>query len=89
MLRMLLEGFFWGLTACLTTLELLFAWGWLRGTLYVMKYGAAENPYAAEEAEIMGLCALLLLPLTLAALAWVVYKMILRCKNRALARTER
>ena len=89
LLRMLLAGFSWGLAACLTIVELLLAWGWLWGTLYVMKYGAEENPYAAEDAEIMGTCALLLLPLALAALAWVVYRVILRRKNRAGARTER
>lgn len=89
LLRMVLTGLSLGLAACLTTLELLLAGGWLRGTLYVMRYGAAENPYAAEDAEIMGICALFLLPLALAALAWVVYRMILRRKNRAGARTER
>ena len=88
LLRGLLNGLLWGLTACLTALELLLAWGWLRGTLYVMQYGAEENPYAAEDAEIAGICALLLLPLVLAALAWAVYQVILN-KNRAKARSKR
>ena len=79
------SGLLLGLTACLTALELLFAWSWLSGTLYVMRWGAAENPYAAEDAEIAGICALLLLPLLLAALAWTGYRM----KKRAEARTER
>ena len=87
--RMLLTGALWCAAACLTALELMLAWGWLRGTLYVMRYGAAENPYAAEDAEIAGICALLLLPLTLAALAWAAYRTFLRCKDRAGARSER
>lgn len=82
-LGMLLTGFLWGLTACLTTLELLFVWAWLRGVLYVMKYGAAENPYAAEDMEIAGICALTLLPLFLTALAWAVCRIVLRSKKRA------
>ena len=61
--------------ALLTALEGLLAWLWGRGTLYVMRAGAAENPYAAEDAEIAGLCALLLLPLCLAA--WALYKVVL------------
>ncbi len=80
---MLLTGFLWGLTACLTTLELLLACGWLRGMLYVMKYGAAGNPYAAEDMEIAGICALALLPLSLAALAWAVCRIASRSKKRA------
>lgn len=88
-LRIIFTGFFLGLAVCLTTLEFLLAWGWLRGTLYVMKYGAGENPYAAEDAEIMGICALALLPLALAALAWAVYRTILQYKNRAEAQAER
>ena len=82
---MLLTGLLLGLTACLAALEAVLAWGWLRGSLYVTRWGAAENPYAAEDAEIAGICALLLLPLLLAALAWTGYRM----KKRAEARTER
>ncbi len=77
------------LTAALAGLELLLFRAWLRGTLYVIRYGAEENPYAAEDAEIAGICALLLLPLCLAALAWSVYKAVLRRKKRAGARLER
>ena len=87
LLGMILTGLSWGLAACLTTLELLFAWGWLRGTLYVMRYGAAENPYAAEDAELMGIFALVLLPLAAAALGWALYRTV--CKKRAEARSER
>ena len=68
LLRLLFEGIFWGLTACLTVMEILFAVSWLRGTLYVMSAGIEDNPYAAEEAEIAGICALYLLPLLLVAL---------------------
>lgn len=77
------------LTAALTGLEALLAWGWLRGTRYVTTYGKLENPYAAEDAEIMGICALLLLPLWLAALGWTVYGLVLRRKKRANARKKR
>ena len=87
------RGLLWAagaaLTAALTGLEALLAWGWLRGTRYVMTYGKLENPYAAEDAGIMGICALLLLPLWLAALGWTVYGLALRRKKRANARTER
>ena len=48
-----------------------------------------ENPYAAEDAELAGLCALILLPLWLAALAWAVYETVLWWKKRAGARMER
>ncbi|MCX4372040.1 MAG: hypothetical protein OSJ58_09465 [Dysosmobacter sp.] len=77
------------LAAVLTGLEVLLAGAWLRGTLYVMKFGALENPYAAEDAEIAGLCALVLLPLWLAMLAWTVYRAVLWWKKRAGARTVR
>ena len=77
------------LTAALTGLEALLVWVWLRGTMYVMKFGKAENPYAAEDAEVAGLCALMLLPLCLAALAWAVYETVLWWKKRAGARMER
>lgn len=79
---MLLTGFLWGLAGCLTVLELLLGWSWLRGMLYVMRYGAAENPYAAEDMEIAGICALLVLPLFLAALAWAVYRVVIHRKKR-------
>lgn len=82
-LGMLLTGFLWGLTACLTALELLLAYGWLRGMLYVMRYGAAGNPYAAEDMEIAGACALAFLPLSLAAMAWAVCRIVLWRKKRA------
>ena len=74
--------------AVLLPLEALLAWAWLRGTLYVQKYGAAENPYAAEDAEIAGFCALVLLPLCLAA-GWAAYQWFYAWKKRAQARTER
>ena len=87
------RGLLWAagaaLVAVLTGLEALLAWGWLQGTRYVMAYGKLENPYAAEDAGIMGICALLLLPLWLAALGWTAYGLVLRRKKRANARTER
>ena len=87
------RGLLWAvgaaLTAALTGLEALLVWGWLRGMRYGMTYGKLENPYAMEDAEIMGICALLLLPLWLAALGWMVYGLGLRRKKRANARTKR
>ena len=79
----------WTAAAALTGLEGLLAGHWLRLARYVARWGAAENPYAAEDAEILGICALALLPLVLAALAWAVYETVLRRKTRAGARTER
>lgn len=79
----------WTLAAGMAGLEALTAWAWLRGTRYVMRCGAEADPYAAEDAEIAGICALLLLPLVLAALAAAVYGTILWCKDRAGARSER
>lgn len=77
------------LTAALAGVEALLAWAWLRGTLHAARYGRAENPYAAEDADIAGICALLLLPLCLGALAWAVRETVLWWKTRAKARTER
>ena len=70
------------LTACLTALEAALAAGWIRMSRYVEAAGAAENPYAAEDMEIAGICALALLPLCLAALAWAVYRVVIHCKKR-------
>ena len=52
----------------------------------MLRCGAAENPCAAGDAELMGLFALALLPLALAALAGTVYRTVLRYKKRAGAR---
>ena len=79
----------WVLAAALTALEALLVILWLKGTLYVMEYGRAENPYAAEDADIAGICALLLLPLALAALLWAACRIRSWYKSRAKARTER
>lgn len=77
----LARGVLWTLAAALTGLEALLGLAWLRGTLYVMEFGAAENPYAAESTEIAGLCALMLLPLALAAAVWIVYRAVIHCKG--------
>ncbi|MEY8386872.1 hypothetical protein AALC17_06160 [Oscillospiraceae bacterium 38-13] len=82
-------GISWAAAALLTALEAPLAWGWIWGTRYVLKYGAEENPYAAEDAEIMGILALAVLPLFLAALTWAVYETVCWCKKRAEARSER
>jgi hypothetical protein len=84
LLKILLTGLLLGLTACLTVLELLLAGNWLWGTLYILQYGAAENPYAAEDAEITGILAIYLLPLVLAAWAGTVFWIMLRYKSRVL-----
>ena len=73
----------WALTAALTALEALLVWSWLWGVGYVAEFGAAENPYAAEDMEIAGICALALLPLALAALAWAARRIVLWGKKRA------
>ena len=78
----------WALTAALTALEALLVWSWLGGVRYVAEFGAAENPYAAEDMEIAGICALALLPLFLAA-AWALCRIVLRSIKRAGARSER
>ena len=74
LLRRLEAGVCLVLALALTGAEVWLAWSWLRGTLYVMRAGAAENPYAAEDADIAGLCALLLLPLGI--IAWAMYKVV-------------
>ena len=75
----------WAAAVPLAGLEGLLAWNWLWGTAYVLKYGAAENPYAAEDAEIAGIVALLVLPLFTAALVWAVYGTIEWRKERVQA----
>lgn len=48
-------------------------WLWLSGMLYVEKYGAADNLYAAEDAWAAGVFALCLLPLCLLFLALSIF----------------
>ena len=76
-------------TAALTGLEGWLFRAWLQGSRYLAQYGRAENPYAAEDTDLAGLCALLLLPLCLGALAWAVWEVLLWWKTRAKARTKR
>ena len=73
----------WAAAVPLAGLEGLLAWNWLWGTAYVLKYGAAED------AEIAGIVALLVLPLFTAALVWAVYGTIEWRKERVQARSER
>lgn len=82
-LRRLGLAVLWALTAALTVLEALLVWSWLWGVGYVAEFGAAENPYAAEDMDIAGICALALLPLALAALAWAARQIVLWSKKRA------
>ena len=65
LLRRLEAGVCLVLALALTGAEVWLAWSWLRGTLYVMRAG---------DAEIAGLCALLLLPLGI--IAWAMYKVV-------------
>lgn len=87
-LRRLGLAMLWVLAAGLTALEASLFWIWLQGARYVAEYGAAENPYATEDMEIAGICALALLPLFLAA-AWALCRIVLRSIKRAGARSER
>ena len=73
----------WTLAVLLSAAEALLFWSWIQGTQYVARYGAAENPYAAEDAEIAGICAMILLPLVLAAVALAVYCTVFGRKKRA------
>ena len=73
----------WALAVLLTAAEALLARSWIEGARYVARYGAAENPYAAENAEIAGICALLLLPLVVSAAALAVYCTVYGRKKRA------
>ena len=52
-------GLLWLFTLAAGSLESCCVWIWLSRTAYVGRWGGAENPYAAEEAEIAGACALL------------------------------
>lgn len=47
----------WIITAFLALFEVLCVYLWIDGTLYVMKWGAEENPYAAEDAWAAGVFA--------------------------------
>lgn len=44
----------WLVTAFLAVVEAFCIYLWISGTLYVMKWGAEENPYAAEDAWTAG-----------------------------------
>jgi len=63
----------WTLTALAGVLELTLLWLWRRGVGYVDRFGAVENPYAAEKMELAGGGALLLLPLLGLLLIWAVW----------------
>lgn len=53
-------GLCWLAAALFTFLEGLCLYLWITGTLYVMKWGAEENPYAAEDAWAAGVFASIL-----------------------------
>ncbi len=52
-------AFCWLVAAGLALLEGSCVYLWVTGTLYVMKWGVEENPYAAEDAWVAGVFALL------------------------------
>lgn len=52
-------GLVWLTTLGVGALESCCVWVWLSRTVYLERWGAAGNPYAAEEAAIAGFCALL------------------------------
>ena len=63
----------WAVAAFLALLEAFCVYLWVSGTLYVMKWGAEENPYAAEDAWTAGVFSTMrALPLLL-TLALAVY----------------
>ena len=88
-LRRLGLAMLWVLAAGLTALEASLFWIWLQGARYVAEYGAAENPYAAEEAWLLGTCAGILFLPAAALLAWGIYQAWGCWKKRAEAREER
>ena len=53
-------AFCWLAAAFFTFLEGLCLYLWITGTLYVMKWGAEENPYVAEDAWAAGVFASIL-----------------------------
>ena len=53
-------GVCWAGAAFFAFLEGLCLYLWITGTLYVMKWGAEENPYAAEDAWAAGVFASML-----------------------------
>lgn len=56
----------WIITAFLAGLEAICIHLWISGTLYVMNWGAEENPYAAEDAWAAGVfSSIIVIPLTL------------------------
>ena len=78
-------GVCWAGTALFAFLEGLCVYLWISGTLYVMKWGAEENPYAAEDAWAAGVFASMLAIPFLLMLALAVYctvKLRKRGKNR-------
>ena len=66
-------GLCWLVTAVLALLEAACLYQWIDGTLYVRKWGAAENPYAAEDAWMAGIFSLLAAVPLLVMLALAVY----------------
>lgn len=78
-------AFCWLIAALLTLLEGIFIYLWIDRTRYIMEWGVEENPYAAEDAWVAGVFALLtVFPLLLMLVAAIssTIKLRKRGKNR-------
>lgn len=63
----------WIATAFFAFLETLLIYLWISGTLYIIKWGAEENPYAAENAWAAGVFSSVTALPFLAALALAIH----------------
>ena len=63
----------WAVTVLLALAEVFCVYSWISGTLYVVKWGAEENPYAAEDAWAAGVFSLITAVPFLLMLALAVY----------------
>ena len=79
--------FVWLLTLCAWVAEAVIARDWWKMHRYVEKFGAAENPRAAEDAFMLGYFAILLMPFVVVLL---VVSLIWRKRRvEKLVKTER
>ena len=92
MLRMLRSILFWVLlwlpAAAAAAAEGLLAWAWLRGTLYLERFGVDGNLRVEEETCAVGFLALLLFPVFLLLLTLAVYGTTKRNKQRRRANED-
>ena len=92
MLRMLRNILFWALlwlpAAAAAAAEGLLVWAWLRGTLYLERFGVDGNLRVEEETCAVGFLALLLFPVFLSVLALALYGTTKRNKQRRRANED-